>query len=291
MTAFDLELAAGYRTREFLDFFARDTFHISERVESSGLEKCAPIGGSPALIEIRFDGHTARCRTDAVDISVARHTAARMLGLSSDAPEFESRFAGDSLLGPLIARRRGLRIPLTPDPWEALAWAIMGQQISLSVAIMLRRNLISAAGDLHPSGLRAHPTAATVAALDPETLRGLKFSRSKADYLIAAAQAVVTGALPLATLQQLPVTEAARIAAAVRGIGPWTIQYFFLRGLGLPDCLPSGDAGLAQGLARLCGTRPSETAIKDLMAPYSPWRSLATYHVWTSLKSPHSDGG
>jgi AraC family transcriptional regulator of adaptative response / DNA-3-methyladenine glycosylase II len=77
----------------------------------------------------------------------------------------------------------------------------------------------------------------------------------------------------------------------VRGIGPWTIQYVFLRGLGFADCLPSGDAGLAQGLARIAGERPSERQIRDLMAKYAPWRSLATYHVWATLKSGESGGG
>jgi 3-methyladenine DNA glycosylase/8-oxoguanine DNA glycosylase len=122
-----------------------------------------------------------------------------------------------------------------------------------------------------------------VAALDVEALRELKFSRAKAEYLIAAARAVVGDDLPLARMHEMPIAVASKLAAAVRGIGPWTIQYFFLRGLGFSDCLPAGDAGLAQGLERLCGTRPTESAIREMMARFSPWRSLATYHVWASL--------
>jgi 3-methyladenine DNA glycosylase/8-oxoguanine DNA glycosylase len=286
MREFVLQLPAGYRRSEVLDFYARDALSVSERVAPDGLDKCTLVQGAPALLEIRFvEGDRAICRTDASDLDLARHAIARMLGLDSGAEEFERLFAGDALLGPLIARQRGLRIPLTPDPWEALAWAIMGQQISLKVAVMLRRNLISSAGELHSSGLRAHPAAATVAAMDVETLRTLKFSGSKAEYLLAAARAVATGALPLHEMKEMPVEDAAKLAGAIRGIGPWTIQYFFLRGLGLSDCLPAGDAGLAQGLARISGTRPSEAAIRSMMARFSPWRSLATYHVWASLKA------
>jgi 3-methyladenine DNA glycosylase/8-oxoguanine DNA glycosylase len=207
-----------------------------------------------------------------------------MLGLHADASEFERRFIEDPLLGALIAKQQGLRIPLTPDPWEALAWAIMGQQISLKVAVMLRRNLIASKGSLHPGGLRAHPSAATVAAMDVAALRALKFSGSKAEYLLAAARAIESGALPVHEMHAMPVDRAASLASAVRGIGPWTVQYFFLRGLGLSDCLPSGDAGLAQGLARVCGARPTEKQIREMMARFAPWRSLATYHVWASLK-------
>ena len=213
-------------------------------------------------------------------MQVERHAARQDLAHRwARQPDHRAR----SGLGPIVSRQRGLRIPLTPDPWEALAWAIMGQQISVKMAVLLRRNLITAAGALHPSGLRAHPSAETVAGLGVSDLRSLKFSGSKADYLTGAARAVAEGKLPLHRMHEMPVEEAARLAQAVRGIGPWTVQYFFLRGLGLPDCLPAGDAGLAQGLGRICGERPTESKIREMMARFSPWRSLATYHVWASL--------
>lgn len=286
MREFTLALPRGYRRNEVLDFYGRDPESVSERIERASLRKAALVGGFPALLEIEFGirKDEAICRTDAADFEAARKAIERILGLTADAEEFENRFAGDPLLGEVICRQRGLRIPLTPAPWEALAWAIIGQQISLKVAVMLRRNLIAAAGLPHDSGLRAHPSAAAVAQLDVETLRGLKFSGSKAEYVLAAARAVTSGELPVDRLHAMPFEEAVSRAAAVRGIGPWTIQYFFLRGLGLSDCLPAGDAGLAQGLARLIGERPNERQIRDLMARYAPWRSLATYHVWASLK-------
>ena len=82
-----------------------------------------------------------------------------MLGSSADASAFERQFAGDRSLA-ASSSTGGLRIPLTPHPWEALAWAIMGQQISLKAAVALRRELIAAFGLLHAaSGLRAHPSA------------------------------------------------------------------------------------------------------------------------------------
>jgi 3-methyladenine DNA glycosylase/8-oxoguanine DNA glycosylase len=71
---------------------------------------------------------------------------------------------------------------------------------------------------------------------------------------------------------------------AVRGIGDWTVQYTFLRGLGFTDSLPAGDVGLAKGLETVCDGRPDEARIREAMDRYSPWRSYATYHVWSSLK-------
>ena len=277
MTKFAIPLPEGYRFDEVLGFYGRDAAGVSERVFPGGLRKALLIGGEAVEMSICFHGGVASCTADSTDAAAVGHVVMRMLGLTGDAGAFEARFADDPLLGAIVSRQRGLRIPLTPEPWEALAWAIMGQQISVQMAVVLRRELIRAAGTPHSGGLYAHPSAETVAAMDIEKLRGLKFSRSKAEYLIAAAGAVASGAVSL--------TEgSAALLAGIRGIGPWTLQYLFLRGLGLPDCLPAGDVGLARGLERLTGRRPSEREIRETMARFAPYRSLATYHVWASLK-------
>jgi AraC family transcriptional regulator of adaptative response / DNA-3-methyladenine glycosylase II len=287
---FVLRLPAGYRFQEVLDFYGRDPLSVSERVSANGLRKALLIGGQPAVVEISFEAGRAAVSVDGGNAFGAHGAVVRMLGIDSDASGFERQCGADPLLGSLIRRQRGLRIPLTPAPWEALAWAIMGQQISLKAAVALRRELISAAGPQHRGGLRAHPPAEAVAALDVEALRKLKFSRSKAEYLLAAARAVVSGELPLAGLRDLSARHAARLLGNVRGIGPWTIQYVFLRGFGFADCLPSGDAGLAQGLGYLNGERPGEEVIRETMARFAPYRSLATCHVWASLKEQNQKG-
>lgn len=286
---FTLRLPARYRYREVLDFYGRDPMSVSEHVNATGLTKALLIQGRPALIEVTFAKNAAICRVDGGNVFEAHRAIVRMLGMDSDAAAFERQFSRDPLFGDLLERQRGLHIPLTPHPWEALAWAIMGQQISLKAAVALRRELIAAWGRPHASGLRAHPDPETVAGLEVAELRKLKFSGSKAEYLITAAQAVARGELPMNRLRDLSARHAARLLGSVRGIGPWTVQYSFLRGLGFADCLPSGDAGLAQGLARLTGERPKEPQIREMMARFAPWRSLATYHVWASLKGTAND--
>jgi AraC family transcriptional regulator, regulatory protein of adaptative response / DNA-3-methyladenine glycosylase II len=282
-SSFALRLPPRYRIRTVLDFYGRDAESVSESVTADGVKKCFLAEDRPAVLDVRFSGDRAVCASDSPDGFAAHNAAVRVLGLDSDATAFERQYSRDGMLGPLVTKQRGLRIPLTPDPWEALAWAIVGQQISLKFAVTLRRALISAAGALHPSGLRAHPSAKVVASMDREQLRALKFSGSKADYLLTAARAVASDDLPLQRLRQFSALHAARLLGSLRGIGPWTVQYAFLRGLGFPDCIPAGDAGLAQGLKKLTSDRPNETQIKELMAAYSPHRSLATYHVWAGL--------
>jgi len=274
---FVVPLPEGYRSDEALGFFGRDVPGVSEQVFPGGLRKALLIDDTPVEVSIRFHGDSAACAVSSAPVERVRPVVLRMLGLMGDGSAFEALFGDDPLIGSVVRRQRGLRIPLTPEPWEALAWAIMGQQISVKMAVVLRRELILAAGSQHAGGLYAHPSAAVVAGLDVDTLRGLKFSRSKAEYLIAGAQAVASGAVHLEE-------GSAEMLTSIRGIGPWTLQYLSLRGLGLPDCLPAGDVGLARGLERLTGKRPSEREIREMMARFAPYRSLATYHVWASLK-------
>ena len=281
---FEIRLPAHYRPEEALRFFGRDLASVSERVEEHCITKCVLLEGQPAVIKLHLGRQLARCTTDARNIFAAHRIAVRMLGLNPSAETFERETGDDELLGGIIRRQRGLRIPLTPSPWEALAWAICGQQISVKAAVALRRELITVAGTPHPSGLRAHPEASQVANLDEATLRSLKFSRSKAEYMLSAARAVASGELPLETMRAMSAMRAARLLKAVRGVGDWTVQYTFLRGLAFTDCLPTGDVGLARGLEAVCGARPDAKRIGELMSRYAPFRSYATYHVWSSLK-------
>jgi AraC family transcriptional regulator of adaptative response / DNA-3-methyladenine glycosylase II len=286
---FVLRLPVAYRFQEVRNFYGRDPLSVGEQVFAGGLRKALLIDGQPSMVEISFQHESALVRIEDGNAFRAHEAVVRMLGLDADASGFERQFADDPLLGALFERQRGLRIPLTPQPWEAIAWAITGQQISLKAAVALRRELIATLGLKHRSGLRAHPSAEMVAALDVEALRKLKFSRSKAEYLIAAAKAVVSGEIPIANLRNLSARHAARLMERIRGIGPWTIQYAFLRGFGFADCLPSGDAGLARGLGHFTGERPVEVHIREIMSRFAPYRSLATYHVWASLKGDDSN--
>src|SRR6185436_1204826 len=145
---------------------------------------------------------------------------------------FERRLLRDRATAGLVARRRGLRIPLTADPFEALTWAVLGQQVNLAFAFTLRRNLLSLVGAPAPRGMRAHATAAEVARLDPADLIRRQLSRSKAQYVVELSRAVAGGELPLDALHGAAASRIEETLLARRGVGPWTAAYVMLRGYG-----------------------------------------------------------
>lgn len=289
--AFTLALPGDYRAEDVLAYHGRDPLSRSERVAGATLVKAMAMAGGPVVVEIQFQPGAAACRVLApAELSPAllagvHRRVVRMLGLGADPVPFE-RFAAGSDLGPLVTPRRGLRIPLTADVWESLVWAILGQQVNLAFAYTLRRRLTERCGAPAGPDLQAHPAPAAVAALDPAELQPLQFSRSKAEYVVTLARKAEAGDLPLEDLPQASATGAGLRLAAERGIGPWTTHYVLMRGCGFGDCVPLGDAGLTLALQRhyQLDHRPSVKETAAFMAPFAPHRSLATFHLWASLK-------
>lgn len=280
----DLDLPAGYRADWVLAYHGRDPDGLSERVAGQRITKLLAPAGRAIRLEIEIGTDVAHLSADPADLSAEEATAlvdaaTRMLGLALDGAGFEALAATDPQVARLLSRcGPGLRLPQTASVFEALCWAIVGQQVNLRFAGQLRRVLIELAGLPHPSGMKAHPTLAGIAALDPERLGRLKFSRAKAAYLINAAQAGVD----YEGLPHMTVAAAEAALTGIKGIGPWTRAYVLLRACALPDVVPAGDAGLAAALQHFHGLdrRPTPVEQADLMRPFAPYRSLATAHLW-----------
>jgi len=298
---FTLALPAGYSALGTLRFLGRDAESLCERVTARGFVKAVRLAGRPALLAVEVGARRARCRISApasgrrarpfepAALDAARRVARRLLGLAGGDPAAFERHAQRLGAGRLVAGRLGLRIPLAAEPFEGLVWAILGQQVNVAFAATLRRRLIALAGEpLGGDGAILHPKPEAVAALEPRDLLPLQLSRGKAGYLVGAARAVTAGELPLDRLADEPPAEVEARLLALRGVGPWTAQYVMLRALGLPDCVPVGDSGLATALARFYALdrRPGPAETRELLAPFSPYRSLATAHFWASLGDP-----
>lgn len=272
MTAIDLP--RGYRAEYPLRYFGRDAESLSERVEGARITKAFIDGGRPKVVTIELAKNVA-------NVTGPRKVVDRMLGLHHDPAPFERRIARDPKLAPLIAGRRGLRIPMTPTVFEGIVWAIAGQQVNLAFAYKLRRVVTELAGT-RAGSLIAHPDAAAVARLDYDDLTRRQFSRRKAEYLIDTARLIAGGALDVEAMPDQNAEEVFARLLAIRGFGEWSANYVMMRACGFPDCVPYGDSGLAAGLRRFFAldAKPTRDETAELMAPFAPYRSLATFHFW-----------
>ena len=287
-----IPLPADFRPGDILSFHRRDAQEIAERVTETALHKGMIWAGQPACLTIEFSDGIAHA-TLAVDGTTTEDQPAfetlvhRLLGLNQNIAAFETHYREHPQIGPLIARNPGLRVPVTTTPFEALTWAITGQQISVMAAVSLRRKLITTAGVRHSSGWFCYPEGRQIAALTVADIRQAGYSLTKTNTLLTLSQQIVDGTLPLDEWAATSVTTRtmddirARLLA-VKGIGPWTVSYALLRGYGWLDGSLHGDVAVRRGLHTLLKTEEpiGEAQARDWLEPHSPWRALIAAHLW-----------
>jgi DNA-3-methyladenine glycosylase II len=289
-------LPAHYSLSDALRFHGRDRLAVSEVLTQTGLRKGILLGGIPTVFEIEVDPSLtqARCivsadgEMDGDMQALAGKIALGLLGLRLDPKEFLAFVAADPVFGPLVQKQKGLRIVQASSIFEALTWAVLGQQINVAFAVTLRRSFVQMAGRPHSSGLLCYPAPADAAGLKLEDLSSRQFSRSKAETVLRLSQLVASGELDLEESPRNPLSDICQALLAVKGIGPWTVNYALLRGYGHADCSLHGDVAVRAAIASLWGheTRPGIVEAEAILKPYSPHRTMAAAHLWASLSKP-----
>lgn len=185
-------------------------------------------------------------------------------------------------LWPLAEGRPGLRVPGAFDGFEMAVRAILGQQVSVKAASTLAARFVAAFGEpiLTPFESLTHftPTANCVATLEPSALTALGILPTRANSILALAQAVCAGQIRLEAGNDA--AETMTKLQALPGIGEWTAQYVALRALSWPDAFPHTDLGIMTALGEKNSKRILETAEQ-----WRPWRAYAAMHLWKTLET------
>lgn len=292
-TSFDLQLPLNYDASSVLNFHGRDELEVSEQVSAFGMRKGIVFANIPVLlqIELALDQSTAHCSlfADGVITAAMRDDALgicrSLLGLRLDPQAFLKFASKDPLFGSLVKRQRHLRVVQSASVFEALTWAVMGQQINVSFAVSLRRTFIQLADRRHSSGLWCYPTAEDAVRIDIEELMSRQFSKSKAETILRLAGLIASNQLDLVLSETNTIEQISDALLSVKGIGPWTVNYALLRGYGYADCSLHGDVAVRSAIHRLIGgdARPDVAAAEAFLKNYTPHRTLIAAHLWASL--------
>jgi DNA-3-methyladenine glycosylase II len=276
LTAWALRRYTGNRIDLWRDGAYRRAFLIGgRRIEA---EVRQHVGVKAPRLQLRLRGVGA----DSTLHTGARVALARLLGLDCDVTAFHALAARDPRLAPLAARYRGVKPPRYADLFEALANAIACQQVSLAAGISvlgrLAAQLDAGAGGAGPV---VFPTPQTVLQTSAAELRAAGFSRQKAGYLQAAAEAIVCGALDENALAVLDDAALLRELARLPGIKRWSAQYVVLRGLGRLAVLPVDDIAAHKHLAAWLGlpARLDAAGMQALAARWYPHAGMVYFHL------------
>ncbi|MCD0157852.1 DNA-3-methyladenine glycosylase 2 family protein [Deinococcus sp. 6GRE01] len=187
--------------------------------------------------------------------------------LTSHAPA-TAHLSLDPVLAGVIARVGDLPVLTpTPDPFGTLIRNVTGQQLSVKAAASIHARLTATLGEV---------TADTLLAASGDTLRGAGLSWAKVRTVQATAQAAKTGTVDFAHLAAQDDEAVITALLPLPGIGRWTAEMFLMFALARPDVFSLGDLALRQGLSRL----HPDAAPADVLARWSPYRTLAARYVW-----------
>ncbi len=173
-------------------------------------------------------------------------------------PRFQSAL---DEIGPLPLRRR-------PDGFAELLGAIVSQQVSVASARAIWARM-EAAGRI---------SAEAILSASDDDLRACGLSRQKVRY----ARALAGVDLDYGALRHLPTETVVTTLVAVPGIGRWTAEIYAMFSLGRADVFAPADLALQEAARILFDleARPTERALREMAADWSPWRSVAARLLW-----------
>lgn len=148
-------------------------------------------------------------------------------------------FAVDEFTAAAAEFGAGIRI-LSQEPWEALCTFLISQCNNIPRITAIVQRLCAGWGEpvsFEGETLHAFPTPEALAGLSPDDLAPLR-AGYRAPYLIAAAQAAVSGALSFDALRAMSTEEARRSIMQLRGVGRKVADCFLLFGLHKMDAFP-----------------------------------------------------
>ncbi|MBA2452345.1 MAG: DNA-3-methyladenine glycosylase 2 [Chloroflexia bacterium] len=193
--------------------------------------------------------------------------------------------ADDPFAGPLVEQFQGLPVVQTATPFEAMVWAILGQQINIAFAYKLKRRFVENYGEQVDHDGHTYylfPTPDRIVMIDTDDLREIQFSRQKTRYIVGISQAIIDGELDFEEAEQLDDEDALALLQKQIGIGRWTAEYVLMRGLGRRDVIPAGDMGLRSAVGVFQGLpgNASEQAVRDLAESWRPYRGDIAFRCW-----------
>jgi DNA-3-methyladenine glycosylase II len=166
------------------------------------------------------------------------------------------------------------------DHLSALVGAIVSQQLSTKAAATIFGRFVALFDGA------SIPSASAIDTIESVALRGVGLSAQKIGYLRDLCARIADGRLVLDDLDRLPDEQVIERLIEVKGFGRWTAEMFLMFRLHRPDVLPAGDLGIVNAVHRLYGLRRRPTAeqILKIGAVWKPYRSVASWYLWQSLK-------
>ena len=289
---FDFELTAGYHTY-FQSRYGTDTMEdgvyrrlidLGDKLVLASVRSSGTVDAPELALELQGPGLSAE------NVGLATDRVSWLLGVDQDLAPFYELGRADEAMAGLVDEFYGLHLPHTATVFEALVLAVLGQQISTSVARIIRTLLIETFGpsaEFDGETYYAFPRPESILASSPAELHTMKLTQRKSEYVHGLAGSTLDTAVGLERLDELTDREIVEKLTALRGVGLWTAQWALIRAVGRPDALPLGDLALRRVVSRLFmdGADVTDGQVEEIAQRWSPYRTFATVYLFSALRT------
>lgn len=287
-----LEVIPPYDFHLTTSVFSRFTTQVADYYLGGKYLRVLVENDKPHLVEISSKGTIHEPKINARVINPPTSSLSSkllseiiwILGTQYDLKPFYKKLKQDSKMQSLGDSLYGLKPPRSPSMFEALIVAITEQRISLSVAMRLREKLAQRYGvsvQYEEREYLGFPTPSKLAQARIEDIQALGFNRQKASAINVAANLVTSGELNLDVFRDYDIDESVNQLTAIKGIGPWTVQYMLCRGAGRYDAVPHDDIALKRGIAKWYGKDFSSDNMKvrKLLTSFGEYSGYAAFYL------------
>jgi DNA-3-methyladenine glycosylase II len=218
-------------------------------------------------------------------VEAVKRQVERILSLDVDGGAFPEVGRRDPVVAELQARYPGLRPVCFHSPYEAAAWALIGQRLRIVQAAKIKNRMAEELGptvEIHGSRGHAFPGPRRLEML--EAFPGL--TPRKVEYLRRLGREAAERKLDAAYLRALPEQEALGRLEELPGIGPFSSGLILLRGAGSPDLLPTSEPRLGRAVAMAYNLKepPAPEALRRLAQNWRPYRTWVALHLRVMLE-------
>jgi DNA-3-methyladenine glycosylase II len=291
--SFELRPVGPYSFRasvRFLEGFAPAAYEGNE-VGHMHLAFVADGGGGVAGVCVREEAGAIHGEVSGeAEVAVVKRQVGRILSLDVDGSAFPEVGQRDPVVGKLQARYPGLRPVCFFSPYEAAAWAFIGQRIRIVQAAKIKNRMAFELGPtVEVHGVKEH------AFPGPEKLKTLDrfpgLTARKVEYLRRLGHEAVEGKLDAACLRSPPAGEALARLEELPGVGPFSASLILLRGAGAPDLIPTKEPrlGRAVAMAYRLDAPPTPEELERLAQNWRPYSTWVSLHLRAMLEEENAE--
>jgi len=256
-----------------IEYFSDDEFTRTFRIGQASGYFSVRDNPDQSSLELRIVTDDLRCCMEIY------YRIRRVFDLDTDFTRINLMFSDDPILSPGMRDGCVPGLPAAFNPFEFAVRAVLGQQVTVKAATTLAGRIAEKAGikcrDDFPSGLKYFfPNPKELLDINISSL-GITGTRQETVRRIALA--VEEERLSFNSNQSFEVFN--NSFSALKGIGPWTVNYVAMRGLGMIDSFPAMDLGIIKILSSP-DQKLSEKRILEIAVKWKPYRAYAALCIW-----------